>query len=81
MRHELKIHPQYFKAVESGRKYWEIRKNDRDFKVGDEVLLREWDNTEYSGKEILAEITYMLDDKFAGLAEGYVVFSIKPIKR
>lgn len=81
MRHELKIHPQYFKAVESGRKYWEIRKNDRDFKVGDEVLLREWDNTRYSGEEILAEITYMLDDKFAGLAEGYVVFSIKPIKR
>lgn len=81
MRHELKIHPQYFKAIENGKKYWEIRKNDRNFKVGDIVLLREWDNTEYSGKEILAEITYMLDDKFAGLAEGYVVFSIKPIKR
>lgn len=81
MRHELKIHPQYFKAIENGKKYWEIRKNDRNFKVGDIVLLREWDNTEYSGKEILVEITYMLDDKFAGLAEGYVVFSIKPIKR
>ncbi|WP_331384989.1 DUF3850 domain-containing protein [Bacillus badius] len=43
MKHELKIYPQYFKAVVSGKKSFEIRKNDRDFKVGDTLLLHEFD--------------------------------------
>lgn len=39
MIHELKILPEYFEAVTSGRKQFEIRKNDRDFKVGDQLIL------------------------------------------
>ena len=33
--HNLKIKPQYFKDVVSGIKTFEVRKNDRNFKVGD----------------------------------------------
>lgn len=40
--HDLKIFPRYFEEVVNGSKRFEIRKNDRDFKVGDEVLLREY---------------------------------------
>ena len=40
--HELKIRPEYFKAVVLGDKMFEIRKNDRDFKVGDIIVLHEW---------------------------------------
>ena len=39
--HDLKIAPEYFDAVDSGEKTFEIRLNDRDFKVGDTVVLRE----------------------------------------
>ena len=69
--HELKILPEYYKAIESGRKIFEVRKNDRDFKVGDTVILREWDR-DYTGNELKA---YILDDKNY-CKEGYVIFGI-----
>ncbi len=70
--HELKIYPKYFNAILNGSKPFEIRKNDRNFHVGDNVLLKEWDNNKYSGRTIYAEITYVLGDKFIGVTEGYV---------
>lgn len=41
--HELKCHPKYFERVLNGSKPFEIRKNDRDFQVGDVILLKEYD--------------------------------------
>ncbi|EED1975124.1 DUF3850 domain-containing protein, partial [Listeria monocytogenes] len=40
--HDLKILPIYFAEVVAKRKTFEIRKNDRDFCVGDMVRLKEW---------------------------------------
>ena len=77
--HVLKIYPKYFDDILEGNKNFEIRKNDRDFRVGDYIILREWDNIHYSGRQIRAKITYMLDDKFIGLADGYVAMGIKVI--
>ena len=78
--HELKIYPKYFEAILDGKKTFEIRKNDRDFQVGDSIVLKEWDNIKYSGREIQAIIKYMLDDTFIGLEEGYVAFSFGILK-
>ena len=75
--HELKIYPKYFDAILNGSKTFEIRKNDRSFHVGDNIFLREWDNIKYSGRTIFAEITYILNDIFIGLAEDYVALGIK----
>lgn len=74
--HELKTYPQYFQQTMDGKKNWECRKNDRRFHVGDTVILKEWDNIRYSGREIRGIITYILDDKFIGLQPGYVIFSL-----
>ena len=49
------------------KKTFEIRKNDRYFHVGDRIVLKEWDNIKYSGREIHATIKYMHDDAFIGL--------------
>ena len=78
--HKLKILPKFFEAVASGRKTFEIRKNDRDFKVGDYVRLQEWtvDGHYYTGAEIAGKITYLLtSDDFEGIASGYAVFAFE----
>jgi len=43
MIHELKIYPQYYRAVECGDKTFEVRLNDRGYQKGDTVILREFD--------------------------------------
>ena len=49
MTHELKTYPKYFQETIEGNKPFEIRKNDRNFQVGDVLILKEWDNIKYSG--------------------------------
>jgi hypothetical protein len=61
--HELKTWPQYFQAVADGKKPFEIRRNDRDFQVGDLLHLREWypQEQKYSGRELWKRIDYITD--------------------
>jgi hypothetical protein len=77
MIHELKIFPEYFNAVISGVKTFEIRKNDRPFKVGDLLALNEYDGQSYTGNSCLVYIDYILADADY-VREGMVVMSIKP---
>lgn len=44
MIHELKIKPQYYEDIKIGIKTFEIRKNDREFKLGDILILNEYDS-------------------------------------
>ena len=78
MKHELKTWPLYFRAIEMGRKKFEIRYNDRDFKVDDVVILKEWDpETEtYTGAELTYRIGTMITEERWGLKPGYCVFSL-----
>lgn len=47
--HELKLDDKYFDEVKSGKKNFEIRKNDRNFQVGDILELRRWDGVYVKG--------------------------------
>lgn len=74
--HNLKIKPNYFKDVVNGKKTFDVRFNDRNFKEGDIVVLEEFDNKGYTGKYLNCEITYVLDDpEFC--KDHYVVLGIK----
>jgi hypothetical protein len=81
--HELKCWPEYFHAVKSGDKKFEIRKWDRPYKVGDRLLLREWDpkTGDYTGAIQKVMVTYLLDMTYLPGCEiphfqGYVCMSI-----
>lgn len=93
MKHELKILDNYFDAVDSNIKPFEVRKNDRDFHVGDLLLLREVvlrnitdkndeqepsTYTEYTGRTCEKYITYILPLEDINLGfGGYVVLGLK----
>lgn len=74
--HDLKIKPEYFKSVVNGLKTFETRFNDRHFKAGDFLQLREFDDKGYTGKYIVVEVIYILDDP-QYCKEHYVTMSIK----
>ena len=75
-RHHLKIKPAYFGAIVRGRKNFEIRKNDRNFNVGDILVLDEYTLKQgFTGRWIECQVTYVLYDFEEGLKAGFVVMS------
>lgn len=77
--HDLKIQPQYFRDVCNGTKTFEVRKDDRGYKVGDKLVLNEWSETAgcYTGAGIVMRVTYILSET-AFVREGYVIMGITP---
>ena len=84
---EKKILPEYFDAIQSGKKTYELRLGDFEVAEGDTLLLREWDaeKKEYTGREISKEVTYVRKFKIDELywpkeeimEKGLTVVSIK----
>lgn len=86
--HELKTDPEVFDAIVSGDKTFELRKADRDFKVGDTLKLRKTKHTgyemavldmplEYVGPPLYVYVTFILAGTY-GVKEGWVMMGIRP---
>lgn len=69
-----KILPKYFDDVRLGVKNFEIRKDEDGAEPGDELHIQEWTGSEYTGRQIVKKIGYVLRDvpEF-GLMEGYCI--------
>lgn len=78
--HTLKVWPQYFKPVVEGLKRFEIRKNDRDYSVGDILVLMEYieNACKYTGNTIALVVTYIFNGGRFGLDEDYIIMGIHP---
>lgn len=87
--HELKVDQDAFDAVQDGCKTFEIRKADREFRVGDAILLR---CTFYTGAEMAAGspliytgetarriITHILRGPIFGLADEWAILSLHDV--
>ena len=79
--HILKAYPGPFRAVKSGKKRFEYRVDDRDFRVGHRIRLREWDPEyrKFTRDEVLVEILQLTRGPDWSFPRGYVCMSIAPI--
>lgn len=84
MVHELKTWIEYFQLINSGVKPFELRKNDRGFKTGHELLLREYDKNKkcYTGRTLRRKVSYVLEGYEAenfGLKEGFCIMALEEL--
>ena len=78
--HRLKTHSNEFAALKRGEKTAEFRKNDRDFREGDVLILEEWDpeSRGFTGVVLSGDVTHLVEGAF-GIPEGYCVMSVNII--
>ncbi len=79
--HEIKCLPEYFEETVAGRKRFEIRKNDRGYKVGDLLAMNEHDGDKYTGRAILLKVDFMMNpNDVMSCSGGHVVMSVHPVE-
>ena len=78
MTHRIKILKPYFEAVAAGDKTFELRKDDRPYKVGDALLITEiGEGNKPTGRTIEKKVGYILRNcPEYGLDNGYCILSL-----
>ncbi len=77
--HNLKLWSEFYNEVANGNKTFEVRKNDRGYKVGDTLILKEYcpTNKAYTGKELSRKVNYILKGGDFGIEKGFVVMGLR----
>lgn len=70
--HQIKLEAAFFDDVASGRKSFELRKNDRNYKEGDVLEMEEVKGGAKTGRKCSKRIVYMMEN-FEGLEDGYCI--------
>lgn len=78
MKHYIKCWTEFFDQVIAGNKPWELRVNDRNYCVGDEVVLQDFNNETktYTGREYESVIDFVLK-KSPWLLDGHCIFTLR----
>lgn len=76
--HYVKCETEFFEDVVNNYKQFEVGRNDRDYQVGDDMVLMEWDKelSEYTGREDRVTIIYLLEG-CPGIEPGYCILGIE----
>lgn len=77
--HDVKLGATFFEDVKTGRKTFELRKNDRGYKEGDMIVLHEYKDGATTGRTITKKIVYMLEG-FTGLEDGYCILGLGEVE-
>ena len=81
--HTLKIKEDYFNAILRGEKTFELRKNDRNYQVGDLIHFIKTDGLEYFGhsRDVYQIIHVLNNVPEYGLDKDYCILSIKELRK
>lgn len=74
--HQIRLAKIYFDDVANGIKTFELRKNDRGYKVGDILEMMEFADGKNTGRTVKVKVTYMLED-YTGIEDGYCIMGTK----
>lgn len=77
--HSIRIGKTFFDDAAAGIKPFTLRKNDRDYKVGDILEKMEFDDGKYTGRTLRQEVIYKLED-YTGLVDGYCILGVKNLE-
>lgn len=72
----LKLMAKDYDAVYERIKNFEVRYNDRDYHVGDWLVLCEWDGSKFTNRATIRRITYISSLDELGL-NGYVAMELE----
>ena len=75
--HKLKVWSEYMDDLINGNKSFEVRFNDRNFHVGDVLILEEFDKEkeQYLSRSHKVKVTYLLDNKvFDAIKKNCILF-------
>jgi len=77
--YDLKCWPDFFAPILSGEKTFELRKDDRGYRAGDTLLLREWLPTDkvYTGRKVYRSVSYLVAG-MPWLQKDYVCMALAP---
>lgn len=78
-RHRLKLAKMFFDAVDTGKKSFELQKNDRNYQIGDVLELHEMSDGEETGRITEKQVIYILEG-FKGLEEGYCILGLNEVE-
>ena len=70
--HQIKLEAKFFDDAAAGRKSFELRKNDRNYKEGDVLEMEEVQDGVKTGRRCSKRIVYMMEN-FEGLENGYCI--------
>lgn len=84
-KHKVKSWSHFYDAIKEGRKLHDLRKMDREYNVGDILVLQRYDNIKgnYTGEELEVEVTYITSNKTpcafssSALDRDYAILSLK----
>lgn len=73
---EKKIAKNFYEDVCVGTKNFELRRDEDNVQVGDYLILKEWDGSEFTGRKITKRVKYVLRD-YEGLEDGYCIIGLE----
>ena len=86
--HEVKSWPEFYAALEKGQPF-DLRDNNRRYKVGDTIVFKEYDDRlgKLTGKKLTKRITHVMENSIGsgaitpmvGLHRGYAIIGLADI--